>query len=555
MEGKESVQIAEEEAVPVPTSCDTQTTKTTQDSYIEPAQVALPFSESEEDDVETAPAHEGSEDCACLSPTDAPELTCAAHAYREPGKHWGFLLRSWCLGLGALFVYSSVNPLGGLDEDMDSNEAFYEQLRLQQLYESRKTEDGQDPFIYKDPSDGTEYEWDLEKKAWFPKISEDFLAMYHANYGYNPPEIPEPSQPPKKVEEKPKTDPKPQPEQTEQKSKGEKRKADPGWFNVEDERNTNVYVTGLPPDITQDEFIETMSKYGIIMRDPVSEDFKVKLYKDKEGNLKGDGLCCYLKKESVQLALRLLDEYEIRGYKLHVESATFQLKGAYDATKKKKKCKDYKKKLSLQKKQLDWRPEKKIETRKRFERVIIIRNMFHPKDFEEDPLVLNEIREDLRSECEKFGQVKKILIYDRHPDGVASVSFKEAEEGDACILALNGRWFGGRQLDVQTWDGVTDYQVEETSREREERLQGWENFLQVDQKTKPADVSDEKSAPVNNGQSENKEDIRTEPAHDTDSIQQQPQPGCPEAKLVDDDAATTDSSIGNSDDEDGEEQS
>lgn len=38
-----------------------------------------------------------------------------------------------------------------------------------------------------------------------------------------------------------------------------------------------------------------MSKCGIVMRDPITEDFKVKLYKDKDGNLKGDGLCCYLK--------------------------------------------------------------------------------------------------------------------------------------------------------------------------------------------------------------------------------------------------------------------
>uniref|UniRef100_A0A8C9MPE3 RRM domain-containing protein n=1 Tax=Serinus canaria TaxID=9135 RepID=A0A8C9MPE3_SERCA len=83
----------------------------------------------------------------------------------------------------------------------------------------------------------------------------------------------------------------------------------------------------------------------------------------------------------------------------------------------------------------------------------LLRNMFHPKDFEEDPLVLNEIREDLRMECEKFGQVKKVLIFDRHPDGVASVSFKEATEADLCKLTLNGRWFGGRQLSAETWDG------------------------------------------------------------------------------------------------------
>ena len=30
----------------------------------------------------------------------------------------------------------------------------------------------------------------------------------------------------------------------------------------------------------------------------------------------------------------------------------------------------------------------------------------------EDPTVLNDIRDDLRQECEKFGTVKKIMIYD-----------------------------------------------------------------------------------------------------------------------------------------------
>lgn len=52
---------------------------------------------------------------------------------------------------------------------------------------------------------------------------------------------------------------------------------------------------GLPPDITSEEFVEIMSKCGIVMRDPITEEYKVKLYKDREGNLKGDGLCCYLK--------------------------------------------------------------------------------------------------------------------------------------------------------------------------------------------------------------------------------------------------------------------
>ncbi|XP_049625037.1 HIV Tat-specific factor 1 homolog [Suncus etruscus] len=361
------------------------------------------------------------------------------------------------------------------------NDEFEEQLQMQELYGDSKNEPTGDYEAFRQVPADTPYEWDLAQKAWFPKITDDFLATYQANYGFSKDgtpssiadmqdvnattaeealqrKIPEPSDPRKKGLEK--------------------RKGESGWFHIEEDRNTNVYVSGLPPDMTVDEFVQLMSKFGIIMRDPQTEEFKVKLYKDEQGNLKGDGLCCYLKRESVELALKLLDDDEIRGYQLHVEVAKFQLKGEYDALKKKKKCKDYKKKLSLQQKQLDWRPERRTgPSRMRHERVVIIKNMFHPKDFEDDPLILNEIREDLRAECSKFGQIRKLLLFDRHPDGVASVSFRDPEEADSCIQTLHERWFGGRQITAETWDGTTDYQVEETSREREERLKGWEAFL------------------------------------------------------------------------------
>ena len=31
--------------------------------------------------------------------------------------------------------------------------------------------------------DGTVYDWDAEKKAWFPRINEDFIAQYQMSYG------------------------------------------------------------------------------------------------------------------------------------------------------------------------------------------------------------------------------------------------------------------------------------------------------------------------------------------------------------------------------------
>uniref|UniRef100_A0A4W3GVA5 17S U2 SnRNP complex component HTATSF1 n=1 Tax=Callorhinchus milii TaxID=7868 RepID=A0A4W3GVA5_CALMI len=390
-----------------------------------------------------------------------------------------------------------------------SSVKFHEQLRLQQQYGNgggaEGWEGGAGTFM---DTDGSEYEWDCERGAWFPRITEDFLAAYQANYGFNEEGVAEPgtaSEKPepggKEVNKKPesggkevskKPDPGGQKASAEQpgaQQKGEKRKVDQGWIDVEAQRNTSVYVSGLPPDMSLEEFIELMSKFGIIMRDPETEECKIKLYKDKDGNLKGDGLCCYLKKESVSLALKLMDETDVRGHRVRVEPAKFEMKGQYDASKKKKKSKDYRKKLLWQKKQLDWKPEKKLgEIRLRHQRVVVIKNMFHPKEIEEDALVLNEIREDLRVECEKFGQVKKVLIFDRHPDGVASVAFKEVEEADQCIQMLNGRWFAGRQIIAEAWDGQVDYQIEETVREREERLKSWSTYL--DQDTSAVQSSD-----------------------------------------------------------------
>ncbi|XP_078740823.1 17S U2 SnRNP complex component HTATSF1, partial [Lampetra fluviatilis] len=258
-----------------------------------------------------------------------------------------------------------------------------------------------------------------------------------------------------------------------------------GWFDIEQEKNTNVYVSGLPTDITQEEFEELMSKCGIVVRDPVTGKLKCKLYRDSvTDTLKGDGICCYLKRESVELAMRLLDESALRGCTVKVEAARFALKGDYDATKRRKRSKEERKQLQQQKKQLDWKPERAAGSlRLKHERVVILHQLFHPSDFQDDPLVLNEISQDLRSEAEKFGCVKKVILFDRHPDGVASVSFREAEEADGCVAALHGRWFGGRQLQAETWDGVTDYQVEETSRERDERIKGWEGFLGADGST------------------------------------------------------------------------
>lgn len=166
------------------------------------------------------------------------------------------------------------------DEEFDSDDSGEEKL-----LERKKTDINHHVEVssdgvktYRDPSDGTLFEWDEEKKAWFPKLDEEFIARYQLSYGGN--EVKE--QEHQKVEEAPSKPEKKQPSQ-------------PTWFEVDDTKNTKVYVTNLPPDLTEQEFVDFMQKCGMVEKDLDSGKFKVKIYKDENGENKGDALCTYIK--------------------------------------------------------------------------------------------------------------------------------------------------------------------------------------------------------------------------------------------------------------------
>lgn len=69
------------------------------------------------------------------------------------------------------------------------------------------------------------------------------------------------------------------------------------------------------------------------------------------------------------------------------------------------------------------------------------------------------------------------LSYQRNPSGVITVTFREPEEADDCITALNGRWFAQKRITAETWDGKTKYEVIESEEERQKRLNKWTDYL------------------------------------------------------------------------------
>ena len=59
----------------------------------------------------------------------------------------------------------------------------------------------------------------------------------------------------------------------------------------------NVYVNGLPPDVSDAEVAECFKVAGVLKADPVSGAPRIKLYRHADGSLKGDGLVGFLKVE------------------------------------------------------------------------------------------------------------------------------------------------------------------------------------------------------------------------------------------------------------------
>ncbi|XP_058488532.1 poly(U)-binding-splicing factor PUF60a isoform X4 [Solea solea] len=92
--------------------------------------------------------------------------------------------------------------------------------------------------------------------------------------------------------------------------------------------------------------------------------------------------------------------------------------------------------------------------RKQESTVMVLRNMVGPDDIDDD------LEGEVTEECGKFGQVKRVIIYqERQGEEAAAdvivkifVEFSDAAEMDQAIRALNRRWFAGRKVAAEVYD-------------------------------------------------------------------------------------------------------
>ncbi|KAF7793841.1 hypothetical protein EIP86_004962 [Pleurotus ostreatoroseus] len=373
---------------------------------------------------------------------------------------------------------------------------------------------------------GNEMEYDATKGAWVPvtshcnnhKLSEDLLKTQQAAYSVagvdeETPAAPVLARTKKRKEPEDYTGvtakdaPAPGPSKRGKMGKnGEERKS----------KNTAVYVTGLPFDAEPDEIVERFSKCGLIEEDDGGEP-KVKMYAREDGSFSGEALVVYFKEESVMLAENILDDAELRigdsSTRMSVRKAEFSHKHAEgakegDAAPKMRKTVDKKKATrrigKMQKKLGEWddedgfgptiTAEDKTRAANKTGRVVVLKHMFTLQELEEDASLLLDLKEDVRDECSTLGEVTNVVLYDKEPEGIMSVKFRDPLSAQACILLkligsqqkMNGRFFAGRKIEAFLYSGKQRFKrsgagedLEEDGDERK-RLDDFAQWLMAD---------------------------------------------------------------------------
>lgn len=214
-------------------------------------------------------------------------------------------------------------------------------------------------------------------------------------------------------------------------------------------------------------------KCGVIAEEIDSGKPRIKLYTDSNGDFKGDALIVFFKAPSVNMAITLLDDTEFRfgnKSKMRVQAADSSYKkvqhneGEEDKEKKKTSMKDkqkiIKKTQKLDARLADWsddEPSTITETSSRWDKVVILKHMFTLEELAEDSAAILDIKEDIREECSKLGEVTNVVLFDLEEEGVASVRFANPEAAKACVGVMNGRSFAGQKVVAHISDGKEQF--------------------------------------------------------------------------------------------------
>lgn len=264
--------------------------------------------------------------------------------------------------------------------------------------------------------------------------------------------------------------------------------------------NASIFVSGLPETATEKDLEQYFSKCGVIQTREVSpgvEEPRIKIYRDAEtGKPTGSALITYVRSESINLAITILDDTEFMGKKISVQEAEFSssseqklssdnkrlredvetlsntasITGTESTTAptRKKQKKTAKPSKSLKKLQWGFDDEKDTEDKNY---ILILKHMFHPNDALNDPNFFVELKKEISDELNRSAPVERVKIFKNSKEGVVQIRFKRtatiAGQFQRIIAKFNGRYFAGRQITAMEGTGQEYWETIEEDNEEE----------------------------------------------------------------------------------------
>ncbi|KAI8936288.1 hypothetical protein NX059_006709 [Plenodomus lindquistii] len=259
------------------------------------------------------------------------------------------------------------------------------------------------------------------------------------------------------------------------------------------QENRAIYVTNLPADTTIEELEQTFKKYGIIDQGTDGKP-RIKMYTDDEGNFNGEALIVYFRKDSIALAIDMMDDYWFRledqaAGKIRVKEADFSYKRNKDSdqiasklTRKDKKASE-RNRADLNRKLAEWSDNEEevaevyAPKKNKWAKVVVMKYAFTLEELERDVGAYLEIKEDIREEAETFGPVTNVTLFDKEPEGICSVRFREFDDAEKFCARINGRKFAGRSLEV--WLAEDKPKFKKSARGEEPDSEEEENLAKV----------------------------------------------------------------------------
>lgn len=112
-----------------------------------------------------------------------------------------------------------------------------------------------------------------------------------------------------------------------------------------------------------------------------------------------------------------------------------------------------------------------------------MKHMFTLQELADDPSELLFIKDDIRVECAKIGEVTNVVVYDKEPDGVVMVRYSDKANAQTAVRKFNGRMYDNRKVEAYIADGSEKFEKSHKGDTESEakRLEDFGKFLEGDE--------------------------------------------------------------------------